>query len=231
MKINGAGPVYTSPTQGRAAAAKSEPLDTFEPGSHHSEPPIMNRASMQAAVKVPSPHSFGADTPLGEATRLGGGALTAGLGVVQAAHGLEDLEKGNLVDGVTDSTAGTLNAFGGTALVAGSSVAAPVAMAVAAGLDGGRDIVHGIKNHDNEKVAVGSVKTLGAGMLGAAPFLTSSVIGALVGVALGVAGGALYAGASLYQNRHSIGQKLEKAADWAERALETIGSAGPIMAF
>jgi hypothetical protein len=233
MKINGAGPVYISNISARPAAVKSEPLDRFEPSSHSDDPPILNRASMQAAVKIPSPHTFGADTPVGEITRLGGGAMTAGLGVVQAAHGLQDLEKGNLVDGVTDSAAGTLNALGGTALVAGSGLAAPVAMAVAAGLDGGRDIVHGIQTHNNEKVAVGSVKTLGAGMLGAAPFVTSSVIGAPVGLALGVAGGALYAGASIYQNRAAIGQKLEKVADWADRAFAPMGNAGPLamMAF
>ncbi|MFN8612087.1 MAG: hypothetical protein U0931_31370 [Vulcanimicrobiota bacterium] len=222
-------PASTPPSQ-RRAAVQTHP-DRFEASSADEHPPLMNRASMQAAVKIPSPQTAGSQTPLGELTRLGGGAMTAGLGVIQAAHGLEDLEKGNLVDGLTDSAGGTLNAWGGTALVAGSSVAAPVAMAVAAGLDGGRDIVRGLQTDDGERVAVGGAKTLGAGMLGAAPFLAGSIIGAPLGAVLGVAGGVLYAGASLFQHRADLGKKLETAANWAGQALGELGTDMPMMVF
>jgi len=89
-----------------------------------------------------APEAVAAESTLGRVARVGGGGLAAGLGVVQAAHGVEELRNGNTLDGVTDTTGGVLNAAGGVAFAAGSTVAAPLALAGAAGLDAGRAIIH-----------------------------------------------------------------------------------------
>ena len=165
-----------------------------------------------------APEAVAAESTLGRVTRVGGGGLAAGLGVVQAAHGVEELRNGNTLDGVTDTTGGVLNAAGGVALVAGSTVAAPLALAGAAGLDAGRTIIHGVQNGSVEQTAVGGVKALGATMMGAAPFVTGSIIGAPVGAVLGLGGAAVYGAASIYENREAIGNAVSNGAhavsDW-----------------
>ena len=218
-----------TPRQAPAGAAPEAPVGTPAPEA----PPVPRQAPVgpapEAPVAAPSPEAPASPrpTPAGEGAvartlRVGGGVAGVGLGVFQTAQGVEELRQGNVVDGVADTAGGALNVAGGAALVAGSTVAAPVALAGAAGLDAGRTIIRGVQNGDAEQIATGGVKALGAGMMGAAPFVAGSVIGAPVGLVLGVGGAVVYGAATVYEHSEAIGQAISNGAD---AAVDFVGNA------
>jgi hypothetical protein len=203
-----AAPPRSSTPPARAAAPVAAAPPAAPPAA---APPAAPQTPAPAAGAQSGPTVAGESAAM-RTVRVGGGVLGVGLGGVQAAQGVQELRQGNVVDGVADTAGGALNVAGGAALVAGSTVAAPVALAGAAGLDAGRTIIRGVQNGDGEQIATGGAKALGAGMMGAAPFVTGSIIGAPVGLALGVGGAVVYGAASVYENRQVIGQAIGNAA-------------------
>jgi len=189
-----------------------------KPGTNVIERPVSAFKDLPLKPGVAAPEA-GAAKPgaapegrLAKVGRIGGGALAAGLSPFQLKSGLESLNKGDKVNGVADTAGSVLNAAGGIGLIAGSTVAAPVALAGAAGLDAGRTIINGVRSGNTEQVVTGGIKGLGAGMMGAAPFVAGSIVGAPVGLVLGLGGAALYGGASLYENREAIGNAISNGA-------------------
>ncbi len=209
-------------TEGPKAAAEGPKAATEPPKAASEAPKAATEAPKAPTGEAPKASAAPAEGALSKVARVGGGVLSLGFGGVQAYQGVQSLREGKALDGVTDTAGGALNVVGGVGLLAGSTVVAPLALAGAAGLDAGRTIIQGVQTGDREKVAVGGVKALGATMMGAAPFVTGSVIGAPVGVVLGIAGGALYAGAAVYESREAVGKAVvrgaEAVADTAVRA-------------
>ena len=125
---------------------------------------------------------------------LGGlGVAGGGLQVSQDVQELKDGKiiegSGNLVSGTASTTAGSLLLFGRAAL--GTSMGG-----VAAGVDGGKDIVTGIRDGSLEKTVVGTVKA-GAG--------TAMMTGVATANPPLIAGGAItYGGAVAYESRDAL---------------------------
>lgn len=200
----------------RLAAPNQTPLE------QHAEDAAQTVVATERSIHAAT-HTRGALTAAsrvllqGEAVEdiVGGGAhnsstaakVVAGLGlaggVVQGAQGVQQLANGNLGEGAVNVTAGGLTTAAGAV-----ELAAPVAvarrfvpaLAGAAGvIEGVGDVLQGVQDHTTEKVVVGSVKAAGGAMLAAAPWIGGSVVGAPAAAVVGVTGGALLAGAEIYE--------------------------------
>lgn len=159
----------------------------------------------------------GAASKLGTAMRVGGGTLGLVGGGLQTAHGVNELRDGKIVDGTADVTSGSANMVAGGALLAGAGGLAAGAGGVGALVDGGRDVIQGIRNGNTEQTVVGGVKS-GAGAM--------MMAGAMTGNPLLVAGGAVvYGGAVIYQNREAIGKFASATADKVGQMASDAGHA------
>lgn len=180
------------------------------------------------AAEVPSSHPSGASTmsKMGHALEKGGGALSVVGGTYQALHGVEEIRRGEVLDGTADAGQGALNVAGGAAMIAGgaaATVAAPIVLGAGAVLDGGRDLVHGIRDGNQERVAVGGTKGLGGALMTAGGVAAASGAGAPVGAALAVVGGVVYAGAVVYESREAIGRLAASTASAAADVAQEVG--------
>lgn len=159
----------------------------------------------------------GAASKLGTALRVGGGVVGVAGGGLQVLHGADELAHGQVVDGGADVTAGTANVVAGGAMLAGATTLAAGAGGVGAVIDGGRDLIQGIRSGDTERTAVGGVKTAAGAMM---------IAGAATGNPVLAVGGALvYGGAVVYQNREAIGQAISSGAEAVGNFVSDAGQA------
>ena len=66
-------------------------------------------------------------------------------------------------------------------------------------LEGGYDVVQGVRHHSTEQTLLGAVKATGGTMLAVSPIATGTVAGAPAGVLLAIGGAALTGGAAVYE--------------------------------
>lgn len=178
----------------------------------------------------------GADRPVkGLARKVGRvtGPLSIAFGAQDVAEGVQQLQEGKTVEGGLKTTQGATTTASGVANTAkywgpvlsnsaGASTAVSVASkaagplgAIGAGIDSvtdfneGLDFRDGVKVKNSEKVATGTVKAASAGLMAAG----------LVFPPAAVAGAALYAGVTIYENREAIGKALHQGGKAIEGGL------------
>lgn len=187
--------------------------------------------------KAPPEPELPRSTKLKNMAGKGMGVLGMVGGGFQANHGMNELQEGKIVEGTADVAGGTANMMAGGALVAGRVALGTTIGGVAATIDGGKDIITGIRDGNVEKTAVGGVKT-GAGVAMMAGVATANPVL--------IAGGAItYGGAVVYENRkaigdaavagaHYVGDKASQAAGYlgnkASQAASAVGDAGRTVA-
>ena len=189
-----------APGSGAGMGGQAVASPTPEPAPARLPVTLPDPPTAPGVAEVPSSHPSGASTMsrVGHALEKGGGALSVVGGTYQALHGVEEIRRGEVLDGTADAGQGALNMAGGTAMIAGgaaATIAAPIVLGAGAVLDGGRDLVHGIREGNQERVAVGGTKSLGGALMTAGGVAAASGAGAPVGAALAVVGGVVYAGA------------------------------------
>jgi hypothetical protein len=147
-------------------------------------------------------NSLGEAADAGVRTVSGGAAtVSGGAGVVAAAAG-----------------ASRFAGLSGAAAVAGTAAkVSGVAGGVAGVAEGGLQIYHGVKEGDYAKAGRGALKA-GAGGLMIAGVATANPI-------LLAAGGALYAGTALWENREAIGKAVKKGAEVVSNGARAVGGA------
>ena len=125
-----------------------------------------------------------------------GGGLQAWSGADQLWHAHNGTQ---VLNGGADLTGGLANTVSGVGVLAGAEAVATRFGAAGAVIDGARDVVLGLTSEkcDLERVSLGSLKTA-AGVAMAVPG------GALIG-------GAVYAGAVIYEHREAVGEALNSA--------------------
>ncbi|MCE7870667.1 hypothetical protein DYH09_09845 [bacterium CPR1] len=154
------------------------------------------------------------------------GPVSAVFGARDAVNGVQEMQEGKFVEGGLKAAQGTTSSASGAAtavktwapLVKESSalqglagvagkVAGPLG-AVGAGISSASDLKQGlevgsqgIKVQDPEKVGTGTAKLASAGLMAAG----------LACPPAGLAGAALYAGTTIFENRQAIGKGLKKA--------------------
>lgn len=176
--------------------------------------------------KAPPEPELARSTRLKNMAGKGMGVLGVAGGGLQAYNGVQQLREGKAVEGTADVAGGTANMVAGGALVAGRVALGTTVGGVAATIDGGKDIITGIRDGNVEKTAVGGVKT-GAGVAMMAGVATANPVL--------IAGGAVaYGGAVVCENREAIGRAASSAANYvgnkASEAAGAIGNAGRAVA-
>ncbi len=227
-------------------AAMHAPVEARTPVPLSPEPPVTDApaATRLAAADLPevAPAAEGVST-LGKVAVVAekaGGALAVVGGGFQTAQGVGELRSGHVTNGVADTGQGALNVAGGAAMLVGgaaSTVAAPIALGAGALIDGGRDVINGVREHDTEKVAVGGAKGLAGTLMAAGGVAAATGAGAPVGAALALAGGAIYAGAAVYEHRKAVehfasnvSNEALKGGERAAHAVENLASGARVAA-
>ncbi len=157
----------------------------------------------------------------GKLGKVLGGVGIAG-GGLQVVSGISQIRNGETAEGVKNVVVGSGFAASGIselslAAKVATKVAAPLAGA-ASTIEGGYDVVQGIRKGDGKKVALGSAKGIGGALLAASPFVTGSVVGAPLGIVMGIAGTTLIAGAAVVENWDTI-------KGWAKSGARAVGNA------
>jgi len=143
-----------------------------------------------------------------------GGKIAKGLGALgvvgggfQVADGVNQLQKGKIVEGGADVTAGAGSMVAGGAMMAGRVALGTTTGGAVAVVDGAKDIYVGVRDGNIEKAATGGVKTAAGGAMIAGVATANPIL---------IAGGAIaYGGAVVYENREAIANGARKAWGWA----------------
>ena len=154
--------------------------------------------------------------------------LGKGLGVVgvagggfQVVAGVSQIRHGETAEGVKNVVVGGGFVASGAAELTlaakvASKVAAPLAGAASA-IEGGYDVVQGIRKGEGKKIALGGAKGAGGALLAASPFVTGSVVGAPVGAVMAIGGTTLIAGAAVVENWDTL-------KGWAKSGVKAVGN-------
>lgn len=139
---------------------------------------------------------------LGSLVNKGLGVLGTVGGVMQTYGGIKELGEGQTVDGVADVTGGAANTFSGVAGLMGRGILGTYGAGIAAVIDGGRDVYHGVREKNLERGLLGGTKSLGG---------TLMLTGAATGNPFLIGAGALtYGGALIYEHRKAIWNGMKK---------------------
>lgn len=139
---------------------------------------------------------------LGNLANKGLGVLGTVGGVMQTYGGIKELGEGQTVDGVADVTGGAANTFSGVAGLMGRGILGTYGAGIAAVIDGGRDVYHGVREKNLERGLLGGTKSLGG---------TLMLTGAATGNPFLIGAGALtYGGALIYEHRKAIWNGMKK---------------------
>jgi len=155
-------------------------------------------------------------------SKLGKGLGVVGVagGGLQVVAGVSQIRHGETAEGVKNVVVGSGFVASGAAELTlaakvASKVAAPLAGAASA-IEGGYDVVQGIRKGDGKKIALGGAKGVGGALLAASPFVAGSVVGAPLGAVMAIAGTTLIAGAAVVENWDTI-------KGWAKSGVKAVG--------
>ena len=140
-----------------------------------------------------------------------GGIVGIGGGVLQVRNGVNQIEKGYLVDGSFDTIGGVGNVVGGSLIVFGKGAAGASVGAWTASFDGLKDVVAGVRETDTGRTVLGSVK-IGAGSTMTYGLYTAQPV-------VIAAGGLTYTGVLLYENKDAVWNGSAQALGWTGGVL------------
>lgn len=213
LQLNGDNNTFVKPNVFNERSPSYDPAAAN--GSHI---PIKGNPTVGGGVEPPPASEFG------RLASRGGGALALGGAGFQAKTAYDEFQAGDKVNGTVDAAGATLNGIGGTALLVGgttaSTVVAPLALGGAATIDGVRQGYQGYQAGNKEQMAVGGAKGLGGTLMMAGGATALTGFGAVPGAIMFAGGGVLYAGASIYDSRHAIGNALSKYGEAMNAAAQ-----------
>lgn len=174
--------------------------------------------------KQPAPPELATATKLRNLAGKGMGVLGIAGGAIQAFGGVQELRHGHKVDGAADVSGGAANVVAGGAMLAGRAALGATAGGVVAVIDGGKDMIDGVRSGNREETVVGGVKTAAGAAMIAGVATANPVL---------IAGGAITYGAALvYENRAAIKNAALSSEAWvgneakhAAHALSNVGHA------
>ena len=177
----------------------------------------VNFCTTEAAeiAKVASKELSAAEVAIGGAlntgknilVKIGGGVGVAG-GGFQIYGGVQEIREGKVVEGSFDAAGGLGNIATGSLIISGKVAAGTTVGAAVAIVDGGKDVVVGIRDGDTKRTVVGTVK-LAAGSTMSYGIYTGQPVVIVIG-------GVTYAGVIIYEQKDVIvhGAKVGFDATW-----------------